>query len=127
MNAEDIYDILTKKTIPPTQIAIFRCLRQRRPLGCTREDLANLMRDGNIRGVHGVFLALSQRINGANDTDCPEFFNKDEGYYTLRPALWQAICRIPKLQDAVETMTVDEIYAEYGKEDKSEWMEPVPA
>ena len=124
MNADDIYAILTKKDIPPTQIAVFKCLRDARPLGCTRQELADLMRDGNVRGVHGIFLALSQRINGANDTDCPEFFNKFKDYYTLRPALWQAICEIPELQAAVENMSVDEIYETYGANDKSEWLQP---
>jgi hypothetical protein len=124
MSTEEIYDILTKKDIPPTQIAIFKCLRDARPLGCTRQDLADQMRDGNIRGVHGILLALSQRISGANDTDCPEFFNKHADYSTLRPALWQAICEIPELQAAVETMTVTEIYATYGQDDKARWLQP---
>jgi len=124
MDTQEIVDILSKKSLSPSQISLLKCIRDAGPVGISREDLANKMRDGNIRSMNGVFLALSRRINKSNDTSCPEFFNYYEPRYCMRPALWDAIQQLPGLHAVIEDMTVGDIYDEYDK--RSEWFEPDP-
>ena len=122
MSTEEIVNILSKKSLSPSQISLMKCIRDAGPVGISREDLAKKMCDGNIRSMNGVFLALSRRINASNDTDCPELFNYYEPRYCMRPALWDAIQQLPELLATIEDMSVDAIYDEYDK--RSEWLEP---
>lgn len=113
MSKDELIDVLCKTDLSAAQINLLKCVRDAGVAGITREDLAEKMRDGNIRSMNGVFLALSRRIGDSGDTDCPEFFNYFEPRYCMRPALWDAIRELPDLRHAIEEMTVEEVYAEY--------------
>ncbi|MEM6282995.1 MAG: hypothetical protein AAF787_12430 [Chloroflexota bacterium] len=117
MQVNDLVQILTRKPLSPAQINLLKCIRDAGVVGISKHDLADKMRDGNVRSVNGIFLALSRRIDESGETSCPEFFNYFEPRYCMHPKLWLAIKRLPRLRKLIENNTVEEIYDRINERD----------
>lgn len=113
MSKNDLLEILCKRELSPAQINLMKCIREAGVAGISKQDLADEMRDGNIRSVNGIFLGLSRRIDESGDASCPEFFNYFEPRFCMHPNLWFAIQELPELKHAIENMSVEEIYETY--------------
>ncbi len=127
----DIRHILTRKPIPPGQLALFHALYFA-DHALTRQELADAMRWGDSKSLGGVLGALGNRI-GQTDKVVVEddalyhlFIDVQETdgtqYFRMQPELRKAIDALPKLHDILHSMTIKEIYErwrEHGSE--SDW------
>jgi hypothetical protein len=65
---------ITRISVPPGQITLFKVLFER-PDRLSKREIANLIRDGDEKSLTGVLAALTNRINGT------------EGLETAKPRL----------------------------------------
>jgi endonuclease/exonuclease/phosphatase family metal-dependent hydrolase len=112
---EAVRRVLARKSIPPGQIALFKALLEAGETGLDQADLAEIMRDGDVRGLAGVLGGLGKRVN-----QTPGFtearpgarylvHRSDAGRYRALPLLRAAIGSYPSFE-AVLQLSYTEIY-----------------
>jgi hypothetical protein len=115
--------VLTHTSIPPGQINLFKLLYENDPRGLTLKELADRMRDGDLRGMQGVLNGLARRISETKsipEVATPKyqvfFFIEGEGAETrfhLFPEAKQAIERLPELLSVIRQNSVQDVYEYY--------------
>ena len=66
-NDEAIFEILTRLTIPPGQIDIYRLFLKHPDDDFSQQQIANAVRGSNLEGQRGVFMAFGKRIGNSPD------------------------------------------------------------
>ena len=123
LNTDQLIAIFKHTNIPPGQMNLFKLLYENDPRGLTLKELAEMMRDGDLRSMQGVLNGLSRRIAETNkipNVATPKyqvfFFIEGEGPYTrfrLFPEAKQAIDSIPEFIEVINTHSVDQIYSKF--------------
>jgi endonuclease/exonuclease/phosphatase family metal-dependent hydrolase len=127
---DDVLRVLTRKPIPPGQVALFKALRDTEPHGLTHDELAGRIRWGDEGSLKGVLGALGRRVNETEGFEASRpgtrfLVHRDEtsGAYRALPILLRAIEALPQLEEALRR-DLESIYA--VRADPSSWLELVP-
>jgi hypothetical protein len=121
---DDIQDVLTRRFIPYSQLALCRVLYHAGERWVPVRELADEIGDQDTVAFGGVLGALGRRINstGRFEQERPgvrlffEIEERDGGtWYRMRPELREAIEGLPGLHEAVN-WSLDEILTKYQEE-----------
>lgn len=120
----DIKDILTRKSISPGQLALYKVLYWAdQPL--TLNSIAFMMREGDDDSADKVMMNLAGRILGTPGFEniprpayhvlfAEEMVNGIR-HFTMQPQLRQAIDALPELKRVIEKLSVDAIYERFDQ------------
>jgi hypothetical protein len=118
----EILKMFTRIPMPPGQVCLYKVLYEART-SLTLKQVAEAMRESNEESLKQVLSALATRIDGHGRASWDVVINKIirvmSGGGTIelriRPELRDAIESCPELREIIIKMTVDEIYARYGR------------
>jgi hypothetical protein len=122
MKVDEIMRMFTRIPMPPGQINLYKVLYQANvPLSL--EQIADQMREGDTQSLNTLLLALSKRIDdGAGqkrDENLSEIFEFSAVAFgkklNMRQELRDAINRCPQLLEIIKSLSVQEIYEQYGR------------
>ena len=126
-SANEIVEVITRKSVPPGQITLFKALYES-PRGLSKAELALQIRDSDEKSLVGVLAALSKRVNKTQFHEKPGFkflIDRDrvEGQlvYIMRPELREAVEHHPALYKLCTAMAmpVEEIFKRFTEDPKS--------
>ena len=120
----DIRRIVTRKSIPPGQITLYKVLYEVGDQSVSNSILADQMRWGDTVSLRGVLGALGNRVNQTEglttqrsvfDLMIERGERNGELYYRIRPDLRTIINSLPALRQAM-ALSVEEIHAKFNSE-----------
>lgn len=124
----DILRVITRKSISPGQITLYKALYEAGKPGLSKSELAAKIREKDEVSLTGVLGALGNRVNQTDGLKTQEkglalLIKKEkvhgELHYRMRSELRKAIESLPQLREAIN-LTAGKIYAKYRN--KKDWL-----
>ncbi len=128
ITVDDILRVITRKSVSPGQITLYKALYEAGDQGLSKSELAAKVREKDEVSLTGVLGALGNRVNQTDGLKTQTkgvalLIEKDkvkgELHYRMRSELRKAIEALPQLREAIN-LTVGKIYAKYRN--KKDWL-----